>query len=79
MKGKTSKRSVCTPKEPHGGSVEVMEKGKHLLGEKPMTDTMIDAEKLLQISERAGLNLAVGFVERFNPAILEAKKLIERG
>jgi UDP-N-acetylglucosamine 3-dehydrogenase len=72
--------SVCTPTKTHRKvSAEVREKGKHLLVEKHMTDTMTDTEKLLQMSERAGLNLAVRFVERFNPAILEAKKLIERG
>ena len=72
--------SVCTPTKTHMEvSVEVVEKGKHLLVEKPMTDTVADADELLRISERAGLYLAVGFVERFNPAVLEAKKLIERG
>ena len=69
--------SVCTPTKTHMEvSVEVVEKGKHLLVEKPMTDTVADADELLRISERAGLYLAVGFVERFNPAVLEAKKLI---
>lgn len=45
-------------------------KGKHIFIEKPMTHTVEEAEKLIQIVEQTGVKVQIGHVERFNPAFL---------
>lgn len=44
--------------------------GKHVLIEKPITETIEEARSLLQLAESKGLKIQVGHIERFNPAIL---------
>lgn len=51
--------------------------GVHCLVEKPITDTLEDAKFLAELSERKGIILQVGHVERFNPAVIEAQKYIK--
>ena len=53
--------------------------GKHVLVEKPMTDTVSGAKDLIRLASDQGLNLMVGFVERFNPAVRETKRLVDDG
>ncbi|MCS7205182.1 MAG: Gfo/Idh/MocA family oxidoreductase [Leptospiraceae bacterium] len=54
-----------------------LESEKHILVEKPITETVREAEELIELAEKKGLILQVGHVERFNGAILEIKKIIE--
>jgi len=54
-----------------------LEAGKHILVEKPMTQTVEQAKELVDLAEKQGLILQVGHVERFNGAILEIKKIID--
>jgi hypothetical protein len=42
--------------------------GKHVFLEKPVTQTVPEAKRLLQLAEQQGLTVQVGHVERFNPA-----------
>ena len=46
----------------------VLEKGKHLFVEKPITSTLSEAEELIKLSNGKNLKIQVGHVERFNPA-----------
>lgn len=72
--------SICTPTTSHADiAIAAIEAGKHVLVEKPMTRTVEEAKSLIKAAENEGLHLSVGFVERFNPAVMEAKKMIERG
>jgi len=52
---------------------EALKKGKHLFIEKPLTNTLEEAEELLKISEEVGSYIQVGHVERYNPAYLSVK------
>jgi predicted dehydrogenase len=52
------------------------EKGKHVFIEKPITSTISEAEKLVKISNDKNLNLQVGHIERFNPALVSLEKYI---
>ena len=45
-------------------------KGKHIFIEKPMTHTIEEAEKLIQIVNQTAVKVQIGHVERFNPAFL---------
>ena len=56
---------------------ELLERGYHLLVEKPFTQDILQAKELLRLAERNNLLVQVGHVERFNPAILAAEKVIK--
>ena len=51
--------------------------GKHVLVEKPIAATAAEAERLVELAESAGAVLAVGHVERFNPAVRALKRRID--
>ena len=46
----------------------LIDRGKHVLVEKPITTTVEDAERLVDLARKRGVVLQVGHVERFNPA-----------
>jgi len=72
--------SICTPTVTHAKiALEAIEAGKHILVEKPLTSTVAEAESLIAASEKAGVKLTVGFVERFNPGVIEALRLVREG
>ncbi len=61
--------SVVTPTPTHYTITrELLEAGKHVLVEKPMTDSVATAEKLGELAASARLVLQIGHLERFNPA-----------
>jgi predicted dehydrogenase len=49
-----------------------LERGIHVLVEKPMTASLAEADEMLRVAGRAGAVLAVGHTERFNPAVESA-------
>lgn len=51
--------------------------GVHVFIEKPITTTIKEAEELVEISEKKKLNLQVGHIERFNPALVSMEKYID--
>ena len=68
--------SVATPTNTHYEVAHsLLERGKHLLIEKPITDNTTDASQLAELAVRKQLVLQVGHVERFNPILsaLEAR------
>jgi UDP-N-acetylglucosamine 3-dehydrogenase len=72
--------SICTPTVTHADlAMQAIEAGKHVLVEKPMTNTTDEAKELINAVKRQGVHLAVGFVERFNPAVSEAMNIISKG
>jgi len=72
--------SVCVPTTYHYGVVmDAIKNGKHVLVEKPIAFTLDEAKEMVNAAHDAGVILATGHVERFNPAVLEAKKLIDEG
>jgi UDP-N-acetylglucosamine 3-dehydrogenase len=57
----------------------LLEAGKHVLVEKPIASTPEEADELVRLADERSLVLAVGHVERFNPAVREMKRLIDGG
>ena len=49
--------------------------GKHVFVEKPMCNTMDEANELVKLVREANVKLQVGHVERFNPAFLAVRDL----
>lgn len=58
----------------HQVAVNYLKMGKHLLIEKPITETIKEAEELLALAKERGLVISVGHVERFNPVISYLEK-----
>jgi predicted dehydrogenase len=68
--------TICTPTVTHFEIAKfLLERGKHLLVEKPIADTPARARELSEIAARNGCVLQVGHIERFNPVLhaLEAQ------
>ncbi len=63
----------------HELAIEVLRAGCHLLLEKPVCDDLEQAEELVEHARGRGLVLAVGHIERFNPAAVMLRRLIEAG
>jgi predicted dehydrogenase len=62
--------SVATPTNTHYQIARsLLERGKHVLVEKPITDNTAHASELADLAARNGLILQVGHVERFNPVL----------
>jgi predicted dehydrogenase len=60
--------NIVTPTTTHFKLArQLLTAGKHVLVEKPMTDSTVQAEELVQLAKERGLVLQVGHVERFNP------------
>lgn len=55
---------------------DLISNGVHTLVEKPLTDSVSDAEALVELAEAHQCAVAVGHVERFNPAIKTALDLV---
>lgn len=53
--------------------------GVHAIIEKPLAPDVASATKLAEAFEKAGLVGAVGHIERYNPALQEARRRIEAG
>jgi len=51
----------------------------NVLVEKPMADTTHNAKLILEAANKSNVTLMVGHIERFNPVIQMAKKLINEG
>ena len=72
--------SVATPTRNHvETAAELLSAGVHVLVEKPIAATLAEADRLIALAEEHDLVLAVGHVERFNPAVRALKRAIERG
>src|SRR6202140_63765 len=68
--------SVATPTGSHHEiALTLLQRGKHLLVEKPITENPLHATELAELAARNQLVLQVGHVERFNPVLsaLEAR------
>lgn len=63
---------VAVPTEAHlAAALMLIGRGVHLLVEKPLANTVEECEQIVAAASKADVVLAVGHVERFNPAIAE--------
>ncbi len=68
---------VATPTSEHFAiSMKLLNSGKSVLVEKPITETIEQAEELVSTAEKNGLILQIGHLERFNPAVEALENLI---
>ena len=69
---------ICSPTSTHA---EYIEKAasfvKNIFVEKPITATLDEAKKVSKIVNDNNINLQVGFIERFNPAVAQLKNILD--
>ena len=69
---------IVTPTLSHFDCAKkAMKKGKHIFIEKPITNTLEEAEALLSLESEYNVKGQVGHVERFNPAFTAVKDKIQ--
>jgi len=71
---------VCVPTEHHERvALDAIGSGVGILVEKPLADTSEAGERIVEAAARAGVVLAVGHIERHNPAIAVVKRHLDEG
>lgn len=71
---------VCTPNATHAAlALAAIAAGKHVVCEKPLATTAVDARALAVAAEAAGVVAAVPFVYRYHPMVREARARVARG
>ncbi|MBA2743673.1 MAG: Gfo/Idh/MocA family oxidoreductase [Chthoniobacterales bacterium] len=71
--------SIATPTSSHFAIArQLLDLGKHLLIEKPITEDPAHAAELAQLAAERGLVLQVGHVERFNPVLSALEERLTR-
>ncbi len=71
---------LTTPTQMHfAQGSQVMRAGKHVLIEIPVTDTVADAERLVQLQKETGVVAMGGHVRRFNPSHQWIHRRIKKG
>lgn len=58
-------------------ALELIARGTNVLVEKPLAPSPDDARRIVEAAESAGVVLAVGHVERFNPAVVALAALVD--
>ena len=77
--GRVDVVSVAVPTDQHFVVArDLLEAGIHVLVEKPMTPTLEEAKELFRVARQNGAVLHVGHVERFNGAVQELRRIVER-
>ncbi len=56
----------------------LLARGKHVLIEKPITETPVQAEELVRLAREGSLILQVGHIERFNPVLSALEQRLTR-
>jgi predicted dehydrogenase len=71
---------VLTPPHTHAEvAVAALERGVHVLVEKPMANTSAEVEWMLDAAHRGGALLTVDHNRLFDPVMLEARRLVAEG
>lgn len=71
---------ICTPPVAHlDAALPAIERGLHVLCEKPLAHHPDAARKMVQAAESKGVKLMTAFCHRFHPPIMALKRLIDAG
>jgi predicted dehydrogenase len=77
--GQVQALSIAVPTAAHHAVARAcLAEGKHCLVEKPLAATVEQAAELVSLAQRKGVLLQVGYLERFNPAVVACRPRIGR-
>ncbi|MDY0386647.1 MAG: UDP-N-acetylglucosamine 3-dehydrogenase [Methanolobus sp.] len=72
--------SIVVPTKMHRQvAVDAIEAGAHVLVEKPIADTVENADAIIKAAKDKKRLAMVGHIERFNPAVIKLKEIIDSG
>lgn len=71
--------SVAVPTEFHAEvACEVISRGIHVLVEKPLALSRTEGQRIIDIAQDQKVKMMIGHIERFNPAIVEIKRRLDK-
>jgi predicted dehydrogenase len=71
---------VCTPNDSHAEiAIAALEAGKHVMCEKPMAKTAVDARRMVEAAKRTGKKLTIGYNNRFRSDSMYLKTICQEG
>lgn len=68
----------CTTSAHYDVVLQALENNTPVLVEKPLAATVAQGEEMVKLAEEKGLILAVGHIERFNPAMIAAASVVNK-
>ncbi|MBI2194240.1 MAG: Gfo/Idh/MocA family oxidoreductase [Planctomycetes bacterium] len=72
--------SICTFNRAHAQpAVDALRAGKHVFCEKPMSDNLQDATRMLRAARQSRRVLCIGVHSRYDPAQRQAKRIVSEG
>jgi UDP-N-acetylglucosamine 3-dehydrogenase len=72
--------SIAVPTSLHRDvALDFIHSGVHCLIEKPIASTLEEAEDIVAATEASQVKVLIGHIERFNPAVLKLKELLDEG
>jgi predicted dehydrogenase len=70
---------ICTPTVTHADYIRLAAAHvKNIFVEKPLAATLEEAQDIAVFAREKGLNVQVGFIERFNPAVQALKMVLDK-
>ncbi len=63
----------------HSVAMDFLREGIHCLVEKPIAFSLSEADDMIEAAERNRAKLAIGHIERFNPAVEKLKEIVDEG
>ena len=72
--------SIAVPNYMHAQiAIEALERGLHVMCEKPMATALADAKKMVETAEAQNKRLMIGMSQRFKPQSLALRGIVDRG
>lgn len=72
--------SIVVPTKMHRQvAIDAIDAGAHVLVEKPIADTVENADAIIKAAKDKKRLAMVGHIERFNPAVIKLKEIIDSG
>jgi predicted dehydrogenase len=79
MLGRVDAVSIVVPTPGHCLiAMDFLKNGVDVMVEKPMTTTLEEADRLIELAEKKSRIIQVGHLERFNPAVEPLKDIVDR-
>lgn len=70
---------ICTPTVTHSEYVHLAaDHVQNIFVEKPLAATLLEANRIADLKKERNLNIQVGFIERFSPAVISLKSVLDK-